>query len=94
MADAIKAKKARKSTEPVDPDLDYAAKIPFLSEMEFLSDLSGEKKSVVIPLTNFRQLIHMYRALALTVINQGNDAEYVDFETVLAELKADGLLPA
>jgi len=94
MASATKSQRPKRRTRVKaehDSALDYALGFPYLSDLKFLEDASGERSAVVIPLEGFRRLMRDYWALT-TVVNS-KEEDFIDFEEFVSELRADGLLP-
>jgi hypothetical protein len=58
--------------------------------VQYISDESGEKTGVVLPIQQFRELLEDLEDLA--VLAERRDEPTVSHEALLAELKRDGLL--
>ena len=97
MSDALdrreeKASAAAKNSGLPMTHLEYAQQLPFLADMKFVADAHGRKSAVVIPIEAFLVLIRNYWALETVVSSK--DEDFIDFEEFVAQLRADGLLPA
>ncbi len=57
---------------------------------EFITDKEGNKKAVVLSISDFRELVEDLEDLA--VIAERRDELTISHEVLLAELKNDGLL--
>ncbi len=94
MTNAVKGshrKKRMKATTPDDPALEFAKNFPYLGGLSCVADTFGELTAVLIPMTAFRRLMLDYQSIA-TALNT-TDADLVDWDQALNELRADGILP-
>jgi hypothetical protein len=62
------------------------------NEVQYLTDQSGKKTAVVLPLDDYEELIEDLEDLA--VIAERRDEPTVSHEEFLNKLRADGLLPS
>jgi hypothetical protein len=58
--------------------------------VQYISDESGEKTGVVLPIQQFRELLEDLEDLA--ILAERRDEPTLSHEALLAELKKDGLL--
>ncbi|MCA9927245.1 MAG: hypothetical protein KC419_02155 [Anaerolineales bacterium] len=60
-------------------------------DLEYITDESGQRRSVVLPIATFEALLEDLQDLA--TIAKRRDEPTVSHEELIAELKRDGLLP-
>lgn len=58
--------------------------------VQYLTDETGDKKAVVLPIAEYEDLLEDLRDLA--AVAERRDEETVSHEEVIAELKSEGLL--
>jgi len=63
----------------------------YLEQVQYITDASGERSGVILTLDQFAALLEDLDDLA--VIAERRDEPALSHEELLAELKADGLLP-
>ena len=61
------------------------------SAVQFVTNSAGEKTAVIVPLTDYQELLEDLSDLA--AIAERRDEPTMSHDEVLAELKNDGLLP-
>jgi hypothetical protein len=60
-------------------------------QAQYITDESGKKTAVILPIEEFEELLEDIEDLA--VLLERRDEPTVPFEEVIAKLKQDGLLP-
>ena len=60
-------------------------------DLEYITDESGQRRSVVLPIATFEALLEDLQDLA--TIAERRDEPTVSHEELIAELKRNGLLP-
>jgi hypothetical protein len=73
-----------------DPDMELAHRLSYLRKpLTVVTDSDG-RASVVLPMDQFRELMHYIRSLLLVV--NAPEEDFVHSEELVSELRASGLL--